>query len=239
MKKVLKYDELNSDKLLEMSNISSKISGIDNIVMWIAPNPKYHGYRIKVSNQPNRMNSDDSFTITIPDYNISGKRNTKLITNKVFKDIIKFIELNLELIVKYSEHQISTAYLLSNIKNIKNNKLYEYNNTLTEDELLEMSNITENESGIKDVVIWVGPDSKNHIFRIKVSNIPNSLRPENCFTITIPDFKVIGEVNTKLITNEVFNKIIEFINLNIDIIKKYSDCELYTEDLFDNLKKVK
>ena len=116
-------------------------------------------------------------------------------------------------------------------------KLNEYNNytSLSEDELLEMANITDTKTGIKNHVLWIGP---NHGYRIKVSNLPNSFKPNNCFTITIPDYNVIGDINTKLITTEVFNDIIKFIELNIDLICKYSEYETSTEYLLDNIKSI-
>jgi hypothetical protein len=119
-------------------------------------------------------------------------------------------------------------------------KLNEYNNytSLSEDELLEMANITDTKTGIKNVVLWVGPNPKFHGHRIKVSNTPNSFKPDNCFTITIPNYNIIGNVNTKFITSEVFNDIIKFIELNIDLICKYSEYETSTEYLLDNIKSI-
>ena len=128
------------------------------------------------------------------------------------------------------------------MKILKVEELNEYmnnNSMLDEQELLEMANISSRKTGIKDIVIWAGPNPKYHGYRIKVSNIANKISSDNCFTITIPDFKVMGDVNTNLITKEVFNDIIKFIKLNIDLIKKYSDYDIYTEDFLDNIKPVK
>ena len=127
-------------------------------------------------------------------------------------------------------------------KLLKFDQLNEYNNqftTLSEQELLEMVNITYKKTGIDNVVIWIGPNLKYHGKRIKISNIPNYFKIDNCFTMTIPDFKIIGDHDKKFITNKVIEQIKLFVELNIDIINSYSDYEISTEDLLDNLKQIK
>jgi hypothetical protein len=119
----------------------------------------------------------------------------------------------------------------------KLNEFYNYS-TITEDELLEMSNITDEDSGIKNVVLWIGPNPTYHGKRIKVSNIPNSFETTDCFTITIPDFKIIGNVNKKFITNKKIKQIIDFIELNMDSIIDYSDKKISTRKLLDNIKSI-
>ena len=116
---------------------------------------------------------------------------------------------------------------------------YKNFNTLSEQELLEMSNIGYKVTGIKDVIIWVGPNPNYHWKRIKISNIPNKYSGENCFTLTIPDFEIIGNVNTKLINNEVLEKIKEFVNINYQVISDYSDYKILTDEFIEKIKKVK
>lgn len=122
-----------------------------------------------------------------------------------------------------------------NFEQLNEFKNYSY---ITDDELLEMSNITYKTTGIQKVVLWIGPNPAGHWKRIKVSNVANKFDGKDCFTITIPDFKIIGDVNTSIITNEVMNKIIKFIQINIDIINSFSNYEISTEDLLSNLKSV-
>ena len=93
-------------------------------------------------------------------------------------------------------------------------------------------------TGIENVVIWVGPNPEYHGKRIKVSNIPNKFDGRDCFTLTIPDFKIIGEINKSLIDDRKLEQIKEFVMLNIDIINRYSDYEMSTEDFIDGLKKI-
>ena len=125
---VLKYDQYVNEfknnsieqELLEMANASEKITGIESVVILMGPSPKSHSYRIKVSNIPNSFDIDDCFTITIPDFNIIGNINKFLIDNKKFKKIIKFIEINIENIILYSDRKIETFdFLNSLIKNLK------------------------------------------------------------------------------------------------------------------------
>jgi len=121
----------------------------------------------------------------------------------------------------------------------KINKFYEFiDNSLSEDELLEMANVTEETTGIKDVVLWIGPNPPQHSKRIKVSNIPKSISSSDCFTITIPNFEIVGDVNTKLIDSVKMDKIKEFITINQKLIEEYSDYKISTKDLLDGLKSV-
>ena len=62
------------------------------------------------------------------------------------------------------------------------------NNYLSEDELLEMANVTDVTTGIKDVVLWLGPQKNSRNKMIKVCNIPNKISRVDCFTIVLPKF---------------------------------------------------
>jgi hypothetical protein len=82
----------------------------------------------------------------------------------------------------------------------------------------------------------MGPNPSGHWKRIKVSNVPNKFDGKNCFTITIPDFKIIG-VN-KFITVEKLEEIQKFVTLNMQLIIDYSDYKIETLDFLLNLKKI-
>jgi len=110
--------------------------------------------------------------------------------------------------------------------------------SFTEDELWEMANISDKGTGIKDVVIWVGAPPESYEHRIKVCNIPNQLKSNNCFILTISDFRIIGEVDTSFIDEEKLNKIIEFIKINMDTIILYSEYQTSTDVFLNNLIKV-
>jgi len=119
----------------------------------------------------------------------------------------------------------------------KYNDLFEFKNYLDEQELMEMANIDYKKSGIDNIIIWLGPNPKSHGLRIKVSNIPNKFDGSDCFTITIPDFKIIGDVNKSLVNNDNLNKIFKFVEKNKVVIEKYSNYEISTNELIDGLKK--
>lgn len=114
----------------------------------------------------------------------------------------------------------------------------EYSSSLSEEELMEMANLDYESSGIDGVIIWVGPNPHFHGRRVKISNIPNRFDGKDCFTLTIPDFKIIGNINKSLITNKKFEQIKEFINNNLHLINDYSDYKISTKNLIDNLKRI-
>jgi hypothetical protein len=118
-----KINEFNNQnfteqELLEMSNISDRKTGIEKVILWIGPNPNSHGHRIKVSNIPNKSDGNDFFTITIPDFKIIGKVNKSFIDSKKIKDIIRFIELNMDVILSYSNYEITSDVMMDNLKSI-------------------------------------------------------------------------------------------------------------------------
>jgi len=120
------------------------------------------------------------------------------------------------------------------IKKILEFKTY---SEIDDDELLEMSNISSKRTGIDNVVIWLGPNPHSHGKRIKVSNVPNK-GSRNCFTVTIPELEVIGEINKSFIDSKKLDQIKEFIKINLDVICRYSDQEITTDEMFDDLKKI-
>ena len=119
-------------------------------------------------------------------------------------------------------------------------KYFEFldNSYLSEDELFEMDNVTEETTGIKDVVIWVGPNPKSQGKRVKISNIPNKISSSDCFTITIPKFEIVGEMNTKFIDSIKLENIKKFISNNLSLIEDYSDYKISTKQLLDGLKPI-
>ena len=116
------------------------------------------------------------------------------------------------------------------------NKFFEFiDNSLSEDELLEMANVTEQTTGISGVVLWIGPNPNSHGKRIKVSNVPNKISSSDCYTVTIPKLEVIGYVNDKFIDSIKIESIKEFIVKNQKLIEDYSDYKLSTKEFLDSL----
>jgi len=121
---------------------------------------------------------------------------------------------------------------------IKKLNEFKFYTEIDDEELSEMSNISYNTTGIKDVVIWIGPNPHYHGKRVKISNTPSKFNKNNCFTITIPDLEIIGDVNKVLIDSKKLEKIKEFISVNMNVISKYLDEEILTDDMINSLKKV-
>lgn len=122
-------------------------------------------------------------------------------------------------------------------------KIFEFNeyilyNSISDIELIEMANVSPRKTGIEDVYIWFGPNPHYHGRRIKVSNIPNKFSKEDCFTITIPDFRIIGNINKKLIDSKKLDRIKELINKNLKIIEDFSDELISTDEFIDKLQSV-
>ena len=59
-------EEWQQDQLYEMARVGPNRHGIENVVIWVGEAPKTHGLRVKVSNIPNKMRIEDSFTIMMP-----------------------------------------------------------------------------------------------------------------------------------------------------------------------------
>ena len=119
-------------------------------------------------------------------------------------------------------------------------KIFEFNDykfatSISDEELMEMANVSPKKTGISNVYIWFGPNLHYHGRRIKVSNISNKFSKNDCFTITIPKFEIIGKYNTNLITSSVLEDIIKFVNLNIKAIEDFSDELISTDEFIDRL----
>lgn len=110
---------MGEQELMEMANLDSEVTGIDNIVIWVGPNPGQHWKRIKVINAPGKFDGEDCFVLTIPDFEVRGKVNTKLITGKVLDKIKTWVTQNIEAIEKYSEYKIPTNKFISQITPVK------------------------------------------------------------------------------------------------------------------------
>lgn len=112
---------------------------------------------------------------------------------------------------------------------------YKYISTISDDELMEMANLSPKKTGIKDVFIWFGPNPHYHGRIIKVSNIANKFSKTDCFTITIPEFEIIGKVNPKLIDFDKLDKIKTLVNKNLKLIEDFSDELISTDEFIDKL----
>lgn len=110
---------LSEQELLEMAIVTYKYTGIEHVVLWVGPNPESPGQRrIAVSNMPNKYDGRDCFTLTIPEYEIIGKVDNNVITKEILSQIKQWCDKNMQVIIEYSDYEISTADLLLRSKPI-------------------------------------------------------------------------------------------------------------------------
>ena len=121
--------------------------------------------------------------------------------------------------------------------------LFEYNDynhiytTLSYNEMwVDMISMSGDNIGIPNIVIWVGKNSVYEGNIIKVSNLPNNFKGTSCFTITIPELKVIVEINKELITYEILEEIIKFVQNNMDIIIDFSNDIIDVDTFIEGFK---
>lgn len=117
-------------------------------------------------------------------------------------------------------------------------KMQTYQEFLIESNLHEMANLDASDHGINDVIIWVGIAPEYHGLRIKVSNLKNKWSSKDNFTISIPDFQIRNGIPAKWLTDKI-DDIIDWIKLNIDVIKDYeTGKEQSTREFLLRIKKI-
>lgn len=103
--------------------------------------------------------------------------------------------------------------------------------------LWEMANLSPKQTGIPNVVLWVngGGDKLKHGPRIKVCR---GIKWDNSNNSTIPLTgipRIIGNVD---LTQDEFAQIMQWIDLNRDVILSYSRDEMYTDQMFELIKPI-
>jgi hypothetical protein len=118
----------------------------------------------------------------------------------------------------------------------KYNEFYEYgiNQDLTSIDKDNVASISDNGTGIKSLILWIGCKVNNRPI-IKVSNNPEDLTGKNLFSIDIETNHIIGKINKEFINQDILDKIISFININKSLIIKYTNEEIFTDELVDDL----
>ena len=119
----------------------------------------------------------------------------------------------------------------------KYNEFYNYDNkSLSTEERDEISSVGESATGIKNLILWFGPNPHSREVQVRVSNNPNDLSGNDIFSIIIPKYDIIGDVNNDFITDDILKSIISYIELNKDNIYKYSDGLICGSDFIMSLK---
>jgi len=101
--------------LFEISNLSQKRTGLDNIIIWVGADPKRHTLRVKISNSANRWDPDDNFTITLPKLDVVGNIDKQFISGKMLKNIKSWIKLNIKELMDYENALIDTDVFLDSL----------------------------------------------------------------------------------------------------------------------------
>ena len=107
MENLLDFESFNERNNLtkyekdDMSSIGERGTGINGVSVWFG-NVDY----IKVSNILYEKSGKDCFTITLPNLKEYG-RNKNIITDKIFENIIRFINLNKDSIMELSRGEIN------------------------------------------------------------------------------------------------------------------------------------
>ena len=103
--------------LWEMANLSSKTTGIDNIIIWVngGGDKLQHGPRIKVS-KGTKWNTASNSTIPLLGMpRIIGKAD---ISQHEFSEIVKWININRNALLQYNDDLIQTDELIRLLKPI-------------------------------------------------------------------------------------------------------------------------
>ena len=77
----------------------------------------------------------------------------------------------------------------------------------------EVSSVGETATGIKDVILWFGPNPPSREVKVRVSNNPNDLTGDNIFSIILPKYNTIGDINKNLITDDILSSVISYIQM--------------------------
>ena len=118
----------------------------------------------------------------------------------------------------------------------KYNEFYNYNHqNLTSVDKHNIASISDNGTGIEGVIVWIGGSKINNNIVLRVSNNPEDLSGKDLFSINIDNSQIIGFPNKSFIDEEKINKIISFINKNKSLIIKFTNEEIFVDELVDEL----
>jgi hypothetical protein len=109
------YLALESKVPNEMVNLSQRKTGI-NTRIYISSKEGQHEPRIKVYNS----NNDESFSLSIEDTPRVLGGNPNIVSNKIFKQSIRWVQINKEILLYYWQHpEMYTDDLLEKIQKVQ------------------------------------------------------------------------------------------------------------------------
>jgi len=108
---------------------------------------------------------------------------------------------------------------------------------LDEEDLFEMANVREKQSGIPFVIFISSKDAamSKHGPRVKVSNLKDRWDPTSNFVVTIPELRVIGDAK---LTTDQLEDLKDWIKLNRDLIIKYWNKVIDDQEFLNSIKRI-
>jgi hypothetical protein len=106
-------------------------------------------------------------------------------------------------------------------------------NKLSESDYDYLCPLEYSETGLKDVVLWVGSNPENNSNIVKVSNTPNDRSGHDTFVVNLDNMDVVGNKENNFI-NSCIENIISFLIKNKEIIIEYSNSDtMSTKQMVD------
>ena len=103
--------EYRQQMLIEMANLDSEETGFAHYI-WVGPPDPRHGHRIKVVNEPGRLDYQNTISVSISDHPkiVAGKPSSKLNSKKI-NWIFEFIKLNKNILLQHARQEITDRQL--------------------------------------------------------------------------------------------------------------------------------
>jgi len=118
----------------------------------------------------------------------------------------------------------------------KYNEFYNYKiQSLTSIDKHNIASISDNGTGIEGVIVWIGGSKIDGNIVLRVSNKPEDLSGVDLFSINVDNFRIIGSRNKSFITDGLLEDIISFIVVNKTLIIKFTNEEIFVDELVDKL----
>lgn len=107
--------------LWEMANLSSRATGIEQVVVWASqaqPGAKRHGPRVKVSaHLTSKADPDDLFVMSIQDSPVILAGESGLPTD-TFEDVKSWVALNKDVLLSYWSGELTTDEFIEQVQRV-------------------------------------------------------------------------------------------------------------------------
>jgi hypothetical protein len=106
--------EEQMEELTEMANLRPAFTGFKYYI-WVGPNPASHGPRIKVVNEPGRLDPKNCFSVSISD-DPAVVAGTSKIPEKQLKEIFAWVKTHKDALLAHARLEIDDDELRERIK---------------------------------------------------------------------------------------------------------------------------